>query len=105
MKTKPKSPKPPEHLSPEAKKLWQSSFENYLLDDQAAMVLQAGLEALDRREQARAAIFTDGAVVMDRWGVPKVSPWVAIERDSAQTLYKAFRLLGMDLAANGEGRR
>jgi len=106
MKTSPKtSPSPPKHLSGTAKKLWKSSFDNYAIDEQAAMVLQAGLEALDRREEARAAIAKDGAVVVDRWGQSKPSPWVGIERDAAQTLYKAFRLLGMDLAQAGQGRR
>ena len=98
-------PKPPEHLSKEAKKLWRSTCENYAIDDQAAMVLQAGLEALDRRTQARIEIAAGGAVVKDRWGQDKPSPWIAIERDAAATLYKAFRLLGMDLASNGGGRR
>lgn len=97
--------KPPAHLSDEAKKLWKSTVENYAIDEQAAMVLQAGLEALDRREQARVAIAKDGAVMLDRWQQAKPSPWVAIERDSAATLCRCFRLLGFDLAAHGEGKR
>ena len=102
MKTKPKAP---EHLSKEAKKLWRSTCENYAIDDQAAMILQAGLEALDRRTQARIEIAAGGAVIRDRWDQVKPSPWVAIERDAAATLCKTFRLLGMDLSANGGGRR
>ena len=101
MKTKPKAP---EHLSKEAKKLWKSTVENYLIDDQAAMVLAAALEALDRRTQARIEIEKGGAVVQDRWGQDKPSPWVAIERDSAATLMKGFRLLGMDLPQASGGK-
>jgi phage terminase small subunit len=100
-----KPPKPPESLSAEARRLWKSTVEHYAIDEQAAMVLKAGLEAMDRREQARQAIAKDGAVIKDRWGQLKPSPWCGIERDSAATLYKAFRLLGLDLAQTGEGKR
>ena len=97
--------KAPSHLSDQAKRLWRSTVENYNIDPQAGMVLQAGLEALDRREQAREAIAAHGATIKDRWNIEKVSPWVGIERDSAATLCKCFRLLGFDLAHAGEGKR
>jgi P27 family predicted phage terminase small subunit len=90
--------KAPAHLSAEAKKIWKNTLENYSIDLQASMVLRAGLEALDRRDEAREALKKTGCVVRDRWGQDKPSPWVQIERDAAQTLYKAFRLLGLDLA-------
>ena len=90
--------KVPGHLSPEAKRIWKDTVENYRIDVQAAMVLRAGLEALDRRDQAREALKKDGVVVRDRWNQEKPSPWVQVERDAAQTLFKSFRLLGLDLA-------
>lgn len=93
--------KPPAHLSEEAKKLWKSTVENYDIDEQAAMILQAGLEAMDRRTEAREMIAAEGAIQVDRFGQKKPHPAVGIERDSAQTLMKAFRLLGMDLAQPG----
>ena len=101
LKTKPKAP---EHLSVEAKKLWRSTCENYSIDSQAAMILQVGLEALDRREQARREIASGGATMLDRWGQLKPSPWIGIERDAAGTLMKAFRLLGMDLSQASGGK-
>lgn len=100
-----KKKKAPAHLSTESKRLWKSAFENYSIDDQAEMILLCGLEARDRREQARQAIEKDGAVVLDRFQQQKPSPWVGIERDSAATLARCFRLLGFDLAAASELRR
>jgi phage terminase small subunit len=99
MKTK--KLKVPAHLSAEAKRLWRSTVESYAIDEQAAMILTAALEALDRRNEARQEIARGGAVVKDRFGQQKVSPWCAIERDSALSLYRAFRLLGMDLSQAG----
>jgi P27 family predicted phage terminase small subunit len=93
--------KPPAHLSSEAKKIWRDTLENYQIDLQASMVLRAGLEAMDRRDEAREALKKTGCVVRDRWGQEKMSPWVQVEKDSAHTLYQAFRLLGLDLAPRG----
>ena len=95
--------KPPVHLSKDAKRLWKTTVAHYDVDEPAAEVLRAGLEALDRRDQARMAIAKEGAVVKDRFGQDKPSPWVAIERDAAGTFYKAFRLLGFDLPAGSPG--
>ncbi len=94
--------KAPKHLSRESRRLWTAILEGYEIDEPAAMVLQATLEARDRREQARAAILKDGATYRDRFGQIKPSPWVGIERDSATTMMRGFRILGFDQEARGE---
>jgi|ERR1017187_3657015 phage terminase small subunit len=94
-----RTPKPPGHLTADSQLLWKTILTDYEVDEAAQMVLAAGLEAKDRREEARAAIAKSGAVIQDRWGQSKVSPWVAIERDAGLTLMRAFRVLGMDQEA------
>lgn len=98
MKT-PKAPKAPGHLTADSQKLWKTILADYEIDSAAETILLTALESLDRRAEARAAIAKDGAVVLDRWGQSKVSPWIAIERDSGLTLMRAFRVLGMDQEA------
>jgi P27 family predicted phage terminase small subunit len=95
----------PKHLSVAAKRLWKAITTGYEIDEPAAMVLQATLEAYDRREQARAAIEREGAVQTDRFGFRKPHPSVAIERDAAITMMRGFRLLGFDQEPRGDFAR
>src|ERR1035437_6591501 len=94
-----KSPPAPSHLPADSQKLWKTIIADYEIDRASEMVLVAALDARGRREKARAAIATDGAVVKDPWGQAKVSPWVAIERDASLALMRAFRVLGFDQEA------
>ena len=96
-----KREKPPEHLTSESKKLWRTIVADYEIDAPAEMVLVATLEARDRRDQARAELAKSGVTVEDRFGQLKASPWVAIERDSATTMMRGFRLLGFDQEQRG----
>ncbi len=94
--------KPPGHLSAESKRIWREIVRDYEIDRAAELLLVAALEAKDRRDQARLEIEKDGAVLVDRFGQRKVSPWVAIERDSGMALCRAWRLLGFDQEPRGE---
>ena len=101
MKTS-KTPKAPTHLTADSQKLWQTILRDYQIDSAAELLLVAVLEARDRREEARAAIAKDGAVQTDRFGQKKPHPSVGIERDSATTLMRGWRLLGFDQEPRGE---
>lgn len=92
-------PEAPAHLSEESRKLWADIMEENTLDAAAVPILLTFCEARDRREEARAAIKDRGAVIKDRFEVEKISPWVAIERDSTLIMHRAFRLLGFDQEA------
>src|ERR1035437_3027726 len=94
-----KSAPAPDHQTAGSQQLWKTIIEDYEIDTAAEMILVAALESRDRREEARAAIAKDGAVVKDRWGQAKVSPWVAIERDASLALLRCFRGLGFDQEA------
>jgi P27 family predicted phage terminase small subunit len=92
---------PPEHLSPQARELWQKITDGYSIDPPAAMVLEVTLAAFDRREQARQTIAADGAYVLDRFQQKKLHPAVQVERDAGLTLMRGFRILGFDLSNDG----
>lgn len=92
---------PPEHLSEAAKGKWREICEQNSIDTAAALILRTFCEAYDRREEARAMIAKEGAVYLDRFKCPKISPWVAIERDSTLVMHRAFRLLGFDQEPRG----
>jgi phage terminase small subunit len=92
----------PKHLSPAAKRLFKFITSGYEIDEAAGMILVTTLDAYDRREQARQEIAKSGAVSPDRFGQLKPSPWCAIERDSALTVMRGFRALGLDLAQEGK---
>lgn len=91
-------PKPPAHLSRASKGAWRKIAEEYSLAEEPAAlaVLRLALEAVDRCEQARLAMAEDGPVIEDRFGQPKPSPWVAIERDSRIAAARLFRELSLD---------
>jgi P27 family predicted phage terminase small subunit len=97
-----KKPKAPAHLSPAAKKVWRSVVEDYDLaaEPHALLVLTAGLEAFDRKEQARKELALDGLSIPTESGSLKSHPAIAVERDSRLAMVRCFRELSLDA---GEG--
>jgi len=92
----------PAHLSETSRKLWDRIVEENAIDSAAATILLSFCESRDRREQAQDAMRAEGGpVIKDRFGVQKMSPWVAIERDSTLIMHRAFRLLGFDQEQRG----
>jgi P27 family predicted phage terminase small subunit len=91
------TPKPPKTLSVAAKKLWRAIAQELELDAGGFLMLNLLVEAWDRREQARQNINKTGAVLKDRFGQEKPSPWTAIERDATLSIQRSFRALGLDL--------
>ena len=95
---------PPKHLSADSKAIWRAIVRDYEIDDAAERILVSTLEARDRREEARAEIAKSGAIFLDRFNQPKVSPWHAIERDQTLLMQRGFRLLGFDQDPRGDAR-
>jgi P27 family predicted phage terminase small subunit len=93
-----KKPKPPVHLSAAAKAVWRSVAEDYDLasEPHALLVLSAGLEAHDRKEQARKELARDGLSVATESGSLKSHPAIAVERDSRLAMVRCFRELSLD---------
>jgi phage terminase small subunit len=87
----------PAHLTPDSRKLWATTVADYDLADEAhaLRLLTLACEALDRCEEARAALAENGTTYSDRFGCPKARPEVAIERDSRLAAARLFRELAL----------
>ena len=94
---------PPQELSLESQELWKQIVDENAIDAAAYPILLTFFQARDRREQARAAMAAEGGgpVIKDRFGVEKMSPWAAVERDQTLIMHRAFRLLGFDQEPRG----
>jgi phage terminase small subunit len=88
----------PDDLSPAAKKLYVSIAEEIELDAAGAVMLGTICQQFDRVKQARRLLRREGLVLKDRFGMPKLHPAQAVERDAITALTRAWRALGLDLA-------
>jgi hypothetical protein len=89
-------PKPAAHLSRRAKELWVQVTRDYVLESHNLELLRIALEALDRCEEARKILASEGIIALDRYGAPKAHPAVAIERDSRLAAARLWRELDLE---------
>jgi phage terminase small subunit len=101
--TKPNIKAPP-HLRPTTRKWWLAVCGEWELEDHHKRLLTLAGEAWDRCCQARAAIDEHGQTYTDRFGVPRVRPEIAIERDSRLAFARLLRELCLDQVSPPEGR-
>ena len=96
----------PSHLTPARKRLYRQLVADYGLEREphALETLRLACEALDRCHEARQQLAEHGAVYEDRFGQPKASPWVAIERDSRVAAVRCFRELSLDAGEYTDSR-
>jgi P27 family predicted phage terminase small subunit len=91
-------PKPPQRLSREAKTLWRKLTAEYVIDDDAGLLLLAtALECFDNMREAQRAVASDGQTVQDRHGQLKEHPAVAIEHKARAHMLLALKSLNLDL--------
>jgi P27 family predicted phage terminase small subunit len=84
---------PPKHLSREAVAVWRRLQAEFGIDDAAGLVLlQSALEGFDRIAQAREILARDGLTV-EVDGKLRPHPALAIERDAANRMHSALRLM------------
>ena len=95
-----KKAKPPRDLTADAKKLWYRIFASSDMDEPAVILLDSLCRSWDRVQQARAIITRDGPVLIEKTAAgntkSRMHPASQIERDSAATMMRAWRLLGFD---------
>lgn len=91
-------PKPPEHLSAEARRWWRRLHDEFDLGDTPArLLLQTALEAFDRMREAQGILATDGQVVRDRFDQRKAHPATVTERDARAQFLAALRQLDLEI--------
>lgn len=96
-----KLPRPPKHLSDEAKSIWRQVVAGWEIDEAGLLVLRQALEAFDRLNQARELIDREGIVVTDPSGRKRAHPALAVEKEARLALLRAWRQLGLDVEPPG----
>jgi len=87
----------PKSLTASSKRTWKALVSDYDLSEPHHLdVLRLALEAVDRAEEARAALAQHGTTYVDRFGAPRARPEVAVERDSGIRAARLFRELSLD---------
>jgi len=86
----------PEHLSDEAKAMWERVATEYELTPDALMLLRVALENWDRAQQARELVTRKGLVLNGRR-----NPAVDIEKQCYSLFMRAMRQLGLDIEEPG----
>jgi P27 family predicted phage terminase small subunit len=86
----------PEHLSEEAKSLWQAILEEFDLSASEKAILKVGLEAYDRCQACRQKITEEGFTIKDPSGRVRAHPALQAEKQAASVYLQSFRLLGLE---------
>ncbi len=89
-------PRAPAHLTAATKRWWREVAGEYDLEHHHLHLLTLAGEAWDRAGQARELLESDGITVLDRFGVARAHPAVAIERDSAIRFARLIRELDLE---------
>ena len=90
--------KTPSGLSTEGKELWNTITANWKLDDGQLVVLFQACQSLDRMNDAKRILKTEGLTSEDRFGQSRAHPAVAIERDTRQLFLRAIKQLNLSKA-------
>jgi len=97
--------KVPTHLSPKMKQFYKHVCEQYNLENHHLIILTKACESLDRCEEARKQLETDGLTTIDRYGTVKIHPLCKLELDSKNSARLLLRELGLDLEPASEPGR
>lgn len=88
-----KVPKPPKYLDLSYRKLWKTICQKWDFNDAELQVLASGLASLQRRDQARMLIDSEGLIVKSGNGTVHAHPAAAIEKSAHQGWLAAFGAL------------
>jgi P27 family predicted phage terminase small subunit len=89
-------PDPPEHLSERSKELWRKLGPDEAKSIERRTLFQAGLEALDRADEARRIIQAEGIISKTTTtGAVHVHPAVKVEREARAQFVRIWDLLNL----------
>ena len=101
-------PKPPAHLSKEARQWWTKIVDLYEIDEPGLLLLRTAMESLDRLREAQDMIREEGIVVKDRFNQSRQHPATLVERDAKNMLLRSIKARNLDIEIIGRppaGRR
>jgi P27 family predicted phage terminase small subunit len=93
--SRPAVPSPPSHLKRGGRELWRRVNSEYELTSHFLVLLRLACEALDRCDQARAAVDSAGLIVAGSEGQPRPHPLLAVERDGRLATARLLREIGL----------
>jgi phage terminase small subunit len=95
----------PAHIKREETKRWgRDLFAEFDLSDaQGRWLVVTAMECHQRMRSAAEELDRGGLTIVDRYGKAKVSPLVAVERDSRAALIQALRALNLDASLAPKG--
>ena len=95
----------PKHLLPETRRWFRWVLSEWDLGQHHERILVAACQAWDRMTAARLVIDAEGLTYLDRFGVPRPRPEIAIERDSRLGFLRCLRELDLDIEPPSEPAR
>jgi P27 family predicted phage terminase small subunit len=89
-------PDPPEHLSERSRELWRKLAPAEARSVERRTLFQAGLEALDRADEARRIIQAEGMISKTTTtGTVHVHPAVKVEREARAQFVRIWNMLNL----------
>lgn len=89
-------PRPPVHLSAEARKIWGAIVKQWVIGDEALPTLRCGLEAFDLAQRCRLAVMgADLTTKTEGTGMIRINPLAKLQLDAMAEYRAAFRQLGL----------
>jgi hypothetical protein len=95
----------PQQLRPETRRWWRSVVGEFRLEWHHVRLLTLAAEAFDRSVEAREAVSAQGPYHVDKNGIPRPHPGLAVERDSAIRYARLLRELDLDVDPPVQAKR
>jgi hypothetical protein len=90
-------PPPPELLDAPEQKIWSTIVREHPFNRAGHLMLENALLSLGRARKCREIIERDGAMIMNREGMPMRHPLLAIEVQSRKLVRDTFKALKIEL--------
>jgi phage terminase small subunit len=97
MTRKPTNPAgPPSHLSPQMATWWRQVVAENALEPHHLLLLQSACESFDRAQSARLQLAAEGLTTIDKSGIRRAHPAVAVEHTSRAAFARLVKALALD---------
>ncbi len=95
----------PQHLKKPGRDFWKKVLNDFQMTEAHDLErLSMACECLDRMQEARDKVITDGAYFIDRWQQPKEHPAMAVQRNNAKLFTQIIRELCLDITIPEDNR-